>query len=158
MRHVLLSTVALVACAGGSAQQVDRVTAPPGAAGPPASLPAPVAPASEGPSDADLARATVQVELGTYAPADLRAVLSTEARRFKSCYAEALGRNPDIDGSMALTVRLTDGRPQRDDAVDVDATGDWRLVSCVEAAVQEWVVPGAPTEELAFTLRFRARA
>lgn len=158
MRHVLLSTVALVACAGGSAQQVDRVTAPPGAAGPPASLPAPDAPASEGPHPDDLARARVQVELETYAPADLRAVLSAEARRFKSCYAEALGRNPDVDGSMALTVQLTEGRPQKDDAVSIDATGDWRLVSCVEAVVQEWVVPGAPDAELAFTLQFSARA
>lgn len=127
---------------------------------PPAvSVSAPVveAPVAE-PSAAALAAASVRVEIVENIDSEMRAVLSTEARRFRTCYAQALDRNPELAGSMSLDVHLAEGRPTEDAAIQVDETGDWRLVACVEDAVGEWAVPGAADEKLAFVLRFSSRA
>lgn len=109
------------------------------------------------PSAAALAAARVEVEILENLDMELRAVLSTEARHFRRCYARALDRNPELTGSMTLDVRLSEGRPAEGSAIQLDETGDWRLVSCVEEAVRNWAVPGAREEELAFVLEFSSR-
>jgi len=109
------------------------------------------------PSDAALSAARVRVKILENLDAEMRAVLSTEARQFKECYARALDRNPELAGSMTVDVALERGRPSGDSAIQVDDTGDWRLVACVEQAVQHWAVPGARAEQVAFVLEFSSR-
>ena len=100
----------------------------------------------------------MRVELDTYVDADLRALISTEARQFRTCYARALGRNPDVNGSMTVQMSLEGGRPAAESSVAVDGTGDWRFVECVEEALGLWAVPGGHDGEVAFTLQFSRRA
>ena len=113
--------------------------------------------ASPAPSPESLSAARVRVELGSSLDASMRAVLSTEAKHFRACYASALDRNPVLHGEMAFDVSLSDGRPETERAVTVDGVGDWRLAACVERAVQNWAVPGADDQTLAFVVTFSTR-
>ena len=113
--------------------------------------------ASPAPSPESLSAARIQVELGTSLDASMRAVLSTEAKHFRACYASALDRNPILHGEMTFDVSLSDGRPETERAVTVDGVGDWRLAACVERAVQNWAVPGAGDQTLAFVVTFSTR-
>jgi hypothetical protein len=154
VRSWALPLMLLVAC-GGPASEVPPL---PVAHDLPAEPLIEAGPEEAPPSAAALAAARVQVEIIENLDAELRAVLSSEARRFKQCYAQALDRNPELTGSMTLDVRLTEGRPAERSAIQLDETGDWRLVACVEEAVRDWAVPGADEEELAFVLEFSKRA
>ena len=164
----LMVMVMVMAC-GGPSSDTPSVTPPPAAV---STSPATVVPASsvlllpvpslpnvvrEAPSAAALAAARVRVEIAENLDSKIRAVLSSEARRFRTCYAQALERNPDLTGTMTLDVHLDEGRPTEKAAIQVDETGDWRLVSCVEKAVRDWAVPGGQDAQIAFVLRFSTR-
>lgn len=112
---------------------------------------------AEPPSEEALAAARVRVNILENLDAEMRAVLSTEARHFRQCYARALDRNPELAGSMTVDINLEAGRPERGSAIQVDDTGDWRLVACVEDAVKDWAVPGDRAEKVAFVLEFSSR-
>jgi hypothetical protein len=152
VRSWVLPLLVLAACGGPAS---DAPTLPPSGE---AAAPIMSEPPEAEPSAAALAAARVRVEIVENLDSELRAVLSTEARRFRTCYAQALDRNPELTGTMSLDVHLTEGRPTDNAAIQVDETGDWRLVACVEDAVRDWAVPGAADEELAFVLRFSSRA
>ncbi|MEC8423965.1 MAG: hypothetical protein VX000_09320 [Myxococcota bacterium] len=156
MRSRTLPPLGLAACGGSVREPPALPPALPFVASPSPGLDA--APStSDGPSTAALAAAGVRVEIGENLDSEMRAVLSSEARRFRTCYAKALDRNPDLRGSMSLDVRLREGRPTDGAAIRVDETGDWRLVACIEDAVRDWAVPGAVEAKLAFVLRFSRR-
>jgi len=157
VRPWVLPLLVLAACGGPVTE--PPVTPPSAEAlgAPPVTAPPRAEPPQAEPSAAALAAARVRVEIVENLDSELRAVLSTEARRFRTCYAQALDRNPDLTGTMSLDVHLTEGRPTDAAAIQVDETGDWRLVACVEDAVRDWAVPGAADEELAFVLRFSSR-
>ena len=109
------------------------------------------------PTSRPSAAARVRVNILENLDAEMRAVLSTEARHFRQCYARALDRNPELAGSMTVDINLEAGRPERGSAIQVDDTGDWRLVACVEDAVKDWAVPGDRAEKVAFVLEFSSR-
>lgn len=103
---------------------------------------------------AQLPPARVRVELKSSASANATLALSQQSRELARCYQQALTRLPDLEGTLSIQLQIQpDGHTQGE--VQIDRTGDWRLVSCVQEELGDWIIPPDTARRLRFDLVLR---
>jgi hypothetical protein len=88
---------------------------------------------------------------------EIGAAVSTHSDEVRMCYERGLKRNPDLEGTPKLALRVqADGHVQRADLVASDLT-DHDVEACIAGAAQRWVFPPGPPIRFLAVLALRPR-